>query len=80
MKKVLTGLLAFLPIIFLAISLVMVVAMMFMFGAQENVSGNEMVFPILAFVITCLAVIITYAAIIIFIIMVFKDESLSIGW
>lgn len=80
MKKVLTGLLAFLPIVLLGISLVMIFAIMFMFGAEETISGSEMLFPLIAFVITCLTVILTYAAIITFIIMVFMDDSLSIGW
>lgn len=80
MKKVLTGLLAFLPIILLVVSLVMIVAFMFTFAAEETLYGSELIFPIIMLAVIVLAVILTYAAIITFVIMVFKDDSLSIGW
>ncbi|MBQ8597328.1 MAG: hypothetical protein IJ409_06030 [Lachnospiraceae bacterium] len=80
MKKVLTGLLAFLPIIFLGISLVMVFAFMLMYGAEETLSGSEMIFPIAMIVLAFVAVILTYAAMIIYIVMACKNPAFSTGW
>ena len=80
MKKVLTGLLAFLPFILLTASLVMVFAFMMMYGAEETISGSEMIFPIVMLIFAFAAVILTYAAMIVFIVMACKNPVLSTGW
>lgn len=80
MKKVLTGLLAFLPFILLAVSLVAAFSFMLMYGAEETISGSEMIFPIVMLIITLLAVFLTFAAMVVFIIMACKNPGLSNGW
>lgn len=75
-----TGLLAFLPIIFFAISLVLVFVFAMMYGAEETLSGSEMIFPIIMILFAFGAVILVYGAMIVFIIMACKNPGLSTGW
>lgn len=72
--------LAFLPFILLAVSLVAAFSFMLMYGAEETISGSEMIFPIVMLIITLLAVFLTFAAMVVFIIMACKNPGLSNGW
>lgn len=80
MKKFLTGLLAFLPFILLVASLGMLVFFMSIYGPEETIPSNEMFFVILMIVLAVLAVILTYGAMVVYIIMACKNPALSTGW
>lgn len=79
MKKKLTGVLAFGPIVLFAASIVMMMVFLEMHGAEETVTGSATILPSIALVMMVVSIILAVATALTFIIFSFMNKEMDMG-